>query len=99
MSPHDPTGRSRGEQAADWIGWHLTELLAVGVPAVLAVTVAVWLIGLSVLAGAVWAAAEIRGSRTTRPALDTAPPAPRPALTARPTPTEADPSELYGDPS
>ncbi|CUU57835.1 hypothetical protein Ga0074812_11537 [Parafrankia irregularis] len=103
---HPPT---RAEQVADWIGWHLAELLAVGVPLFLAVTVAGWLIGLSALAGAVWAAAEIRAARAARPELDTTTPAGRPALSdrpadhptpARPVGTEAeDRPELYGDPS
>ncbi|CUU61136.1 hypothetical protein Ga0074812_15726 [Parafrankia irregularis] len=100
--------RTRAEQVADWIGWHLAELLAVGVPLFLAATVAVWLIGLSALAGAVWAAAEIRAARAARPELD-ATPAARPQLSerpahhptpARPVGTEADDRpELYGDPS
>lgn len=91
---------TRGELAADWVGWHLVELLAVGVPVVLAATVALWLISLSVLAGAAWTAAEVRAARAARPALDT-PPASRPALAARSAPREADADrpELYGDPS
>ncbi|WP_163547802.1 hypothetical protein [Candidatus Frankia nodulisporulans] len=102
MPAHDPADRNRAEQTADWIGWHLAELLAVGVPVVLAATVAVWLLSLSVLAGALWTAAEIRAAR--RPELET-PPAGRRALPSRPTPaaqsgTEADDRpERYGDPS
>ncbi|MCP2255228.1 hypothetical protein LY13_004002 [Prauserella aidingensis] len=49
---------TRTDQAVTWMGWHLAELAAVGLPLVLAVTVAWWLAGLSVLAGALWAAHE-----------------------------------------
>ncbi len=61
--------RSRGEQVADWVGWHLVELVAVGVPVVLALTVAAWLIAVSALAGAVWATAEVRAARRGRARL------------------------------
>jgi hypothetical protein len=98
----DEHGRSRAEQAADWIGWHLIELAAVGVPAVLAATVAVWLVSLSAVAALAWTAAEIRATRTTRPALER-PSAARPSLPARPAPAGTDDAEdrpsLYGDPS
>jgi len=97
----DEQGRSRGERAADWIGWHLIELAAVGVPAVLAVTVAVWLACLSAVAALAWTAAEIRATRTARPAL-ARPAAARPALplsAAAGTDDADDRPDLFGDPS
>lgn len=70
----ETSGRSRSETAADWIGWHLLELLAVGVPAVLAVALAGWLVLLSVAAGVLWVGAELRLARRARPApLDAGP--------------------------
>lgn len=61
--------RSRGQRVADWVGWHLVELLAVGVPAVLALTIAAWLIAISVIAGGAWATAEVRAARRHRAEL------------------------------
>lgn len=64
MSEHDDTQPTGG--LADWIGWHLGELLAVGVPAVLAVAVAGWLISLSIAAAAVWSVVEVHHRRDRR---------------------------------
>jgi hypothetical protein len=65
-----------------WIGWHLLELVGVGVPAALAFTVSLWWGLLSVLAGALWAVHETRIARrgralapTGRPGLPTDSPA------------------------
>ncbi|MEU3272543.1 hypothetical protein ABZ639_17015 [Saccharomonospora sp. NPDC006951] len=60
------TGESaptRTDQTVAWIGWHIAELAAVGLPLVLAVTTAWWLIGISVLAGAAWITHEVTTRR------------------------------------
>jgi hypothetical protein len=59
-------GTPATEVVIRWIGWHLLELVGVGVPAALAVTVSVWWGLLSVLAGALWAVHEIRIARRGR---------------------------------
>ncbi|MCR3719925.1 MULTISPECIES: hypothetical protein [Prauserella salsuginis group] len=62
---HAPT---RTDQAVAWVGWHIAELAAIGLPLLLAVTVAWWLAGISVLAGALWVGHEAtrrqRGDKT-----------------------------------
>lgn len=57
---------TRTDQAVTWIGWHIAELAAIGLPLLLAVTVSWWLAGLSVLAGAAWAVHEVTTRRRTR---------------------------------
>ncbi|PXY17888.1 hypothetical protein BAY59_35465 [Prauserella coralliicola] len=54
---------TRTDAAVSWIGWHIGELVAVGLPLLLAVTVTWWLLGLSVLAGGVWVLHEARTRR------------------------------------
>lgn len=57
---------TRTDQAVTWVGWHIAELAAIGLPLLLAVTVSWWLAGLSVLAGAAWAVHEVTTRRRTR---------------------------------
>ncbi|WP_216210587.1 hypothetical protein [Amycolatopsis aidingensis] len=51
---------TRTDRVVSWIGWHIGELVAVGLPLLLAVTVTVWAAALAVLAGAVWTVHEVR---------------------------------------
>jgi hypothetical protein len=60
---------STTEVVIRWIGWHLLELVGVGVPAALAVTVSVWWVLLAVPVGAPWAVHEIRIARRSRQLL------------------------------
>lgn len=58
-----PRDAGRSSQVVTWIGWHLGELAAVGVPAVLAVSVhPLWAVPAAVVAGT-WAAHEVRAAR------------------------------------
>jgi hypothetical protein len=57
----------RADTVASWVGWHLAELLGVGVPAVLAVTVSLWWLGVALLAGAFWLAHETRRLHRQQP--------------------------------
>ncbi|WP_019810206.1 hypothetical protein [Saccharomonospora halophila] len=57
---------TRTDVVVTWIGWHLGELLAVGVPLVLALSVSLWFLGLAVLIGATWAVHEVRLAREQR---------------------------------
>lgn len=57
---------TRDHAVARWVGWHLGELAAVGVPAVLALTVTAWLITLSAVAGVAWAGVEAHHRRARR---------------------------------
>ncbi len=47
---------TRTDHVVSWLGWHLGELCAVGLPLLFAAAFTWWLAGLSVLAGALWAA-------------------------------------------
>lgn len=59
-----PVGLSaRTDRVMCWVGWHLGELLGVGVPLVLAVTISGWFVLLSVLVLAGWVAHEERTAR------------------------------------
>lgn len=57
---------TRTDRVVSWIGWHIGELVAVGVPLLLAATVTVWLAALSLLAGTAWAIHETHQARTQR---------------------------------
>ncbi|NIJ14303.1 hypothetical protein FHU38_004647 [Saccharomonospora amisosensis] len=57
---------TRTDRVVSWIGWHIGELVAVGVPLLLAATVTVWLATLSLLAGTAWAIHETRQARAQR---------------------------------
>ncbi|PRX43840.1 hypothetical protein B0I33_1133 [Prauserella shujinwangii] len=57
---------TRTDRVVSWIGWHVGELVAVGVPLLLAATVSVWLAVVSVLAGAAWGVHEFRHARQQR---------------------------------
>jgi hypothetical protein len=75
--PAPPTGRAGTAVAHPatcttgvvirWVGWHLLELVGVGVPLALALTVSLWWVLLAALVGALWAVHEIRLARHTRP--------------------------------
>lgn len=77
--PRNPLCRQcRLAAIGQWIGWHLLELTAVGVPLALASTVSTWWLGLAVLAGALWIGHEVHLSRSqpttsARPAVTTGP--------------------------
>lgn len=90
--PARPAGGSRsgcrGDAVVHWLGWHLAELLGVGVPLVLAVTVSVWWLVLAATAGAAWGAHELRVARRRRQALQVA--SPRSAVASRPMTTDTD---------
>ena len=58
MTEQQPT-----TQVSRWVTWHAAELVALGVPVVLAITVSAWFWALAVLAGAGWAVHEIRQQR------------------------------------
>lgn len=89
---------SRGDAVVHWLGWHLAELLGVGVPVALAVTVSVWWLALAAVTGAAWAAHELRVARRRRQALQTA--SPRPAVASSPTtPTPDQAPTSVGDAS
>lgn len=76
---HDtsPLGVSpRTDQVASWLGWHLGELVGVGVPLVLAITVSGWFGVASMVVLAAWVVHELRmrrqlstATRTVRMAL------------------------------
>lgn len=57
---------TRTDQVVSWIGWHIGELVAVGLPLLLAATITWWLLALSVLAGGLWAGHEWRLHRQQR---------------------------------
>lgn len=57
---------TRTDHVVSWIGWHIGELAAVGVPLLLAAAVTWWLAVLSVLAGVVWVAHEATHRRRSR---------------------------------
>lgn len=60
------TEQQRREQVTRWVAWHAAELAALGVPAVLAVTVSAWFWAVVVVAGAAWAVHEVRQQRRRR---------------------------------
>jgi hypothetical protein len=64
-----------------WIGWHLAELVGVLVPGVLAVTLSLWWVVLSVVIAAGWLTHEV-GLHRRRRALAAA--RPRQAMTGPP---------------
>lgn len=58
-----PRGGTRSDRVVVWIGWHLGELVGVGVPAVLAVAVhPLWAVPAGLVAAG-WIANEIRVAR------------------------------------
>ncbi|TKG67523.1 hypothetical protein [Prauserella endophytica] len=57
---------TRTDDAVSWVGYHLIELLAVGLPLLLAVTITVWLLPLSVLAAGLWAGHAVQARRARR---------------------------------
>lgn len=63
-----PTGRARLQTAAAWVGWHATELVALGLSVSLALTVSIWLWAVAALLGTAWIAREI-GQYRRRAAL------------------------------
>lgn len=70
LTPHERTvldgEGTRTDRAVSWVGWHIGELFAVGLPLVLAATVSVWCALISVLAGTAWAVHEARHAREQR---------------------------------
>ncbi|GAB2764035.1 hypothetical protein GCM10027174_45850 [Salinifilum aidingensis] len=78
MSREPSCRQCRLNAIGQWLGWHLLELTAVGIPLALAITVSTWWWGLAVLAGALWLGHEIHLSRS-QPAERT-----RSAVTAGP---------------
>ncbi|PXY31107.1 hypothetical protein [Prauserella muralis] len=62
---------TRTDRVVSWIGWHIGELTAVGLPLLLAVAITWWLLGVAVLAGGLWIAREVHRARqrhaTTNP--------------------------------
>lgn len=66
---------TRTDQAVTWVGWHIAELAAIGLPLLLAAWVSWWWVAVSVLAGAAWIAHEVvttRRNSTTDTDNDTA---------------------------
>ncbi|PXY34215.1 hypothetical protein BAY59_01255 [Prauserella coralliicola] len=57
---------TRTDDAVSWVGYHLIELLAVGLPLLLAVTITVWLLPVSVLAAGLWAGHAVQARRARR---------------------------------
>jgi hypothetical protein len=82
------TPRTRTDAAVHWLGWHLGELAAVGLPLVLAVTVTWWFGLLALLIGAGWAAHEARQVRAQRAARQSRPQRQLPAADAPQTITD-----------
>ncbi|ALG05781.1 hypothetical protein [Kibdelosporangium phytohabitans] len=70
------TRQLRATHAVAWVGWHVLELTAVGVPTVLAVTVDGWWAALAAVVGAGWAGHEIQLTRRHRSAGGETPPTP-----------------------
>ena len=67
--------RTRTDVAVDWVVWHAAELVAVGVPVLLAVWVAWWFAALSLLASGLWIGHEVRTRRTRAATTVAGPPA------------------------
>ncbi|MEU3274514.1 hypothetical protein ABZ639_27030 [Saccharomonospora sp. NPDC006951] len=59
-------GGTRVDGAVSWIGWHVPELGAVTVPLGLAPVVSPWCALVSVVAGALWGAHDVRLARRNR---------------------------------
>lgn len=60
------TGQQCRAEVTVWVAWHAVELVALGVPSVLAMTVSVWFWAVAALSGAGWAAHEIRQQHRRR---------------------------------
>ena len=60
------TEQQRRTQVTRWVAWHAAETAALGVPAVLALTVSAWFWAVVVVAGAGWAVHELRQQRRLR---------------------------------
>lgn len=57
------TEQQRRTQVTRWVAWHAAELAALGVPALLAITVSAWFWAVAAVAGAGWAVHELRQQR------------------------------------
>jgi hypothetical protein len=98
-TPHDPSSPATAGQSTDlalptalpltdlvirWVGWHLLELTALGVPTALAVTVSPWWAAPAVLVGGLWVTHEIRLTRRHRVAPTSGPDRTTPDRTTTP---------------
>lgn len=57
------TEQQRRAQVTRWVAWHAAELAALGVPALLAITVSTWFWAVAAVAGIGWAVHEVRQQR------------------------------------
>lgn len=60
------SGRQCRVEVTAWVAWHAGELVALGIPSVLALTVSVWFWAVAAIGGAGWVSHEIHQQRRRR---------------------------------